>query len=90
MRGYFNLVLKNWSNQMKTALKALSAAAFAVLIASPALACNGGGNCENAPGQLKKNGVHGAPGPIVGAAGLPVLAVGYGVYWLVRRRRKSS
>jgi hypothetical protein len=41
---------------MKTALKALSAAAFAVMIASPALACNGGGNCENAPGQLKKMG----------------------------------
>jgi hypothetical protein len=31
--------------------------------------------------------VHGAPGPIAGA-GLPILAVGYGVYWLVRRRRK--
>jgi hypothetical protein len=29
----------------------------------------------------------GAPGPIAGA-GLPVLAVGYGVYWLIRRRRK--
>jgi hypothetical protein len=33
--------------------------------------------------------VHGAPGPIAGA-GLPVLALGYGVYWLVRRRRKSQ
>lgn len=75
---------------MKTALKALSAAAFAVMIASPALACNGRGNCENAPGQLKKGGVHGAPGPIAGAAGFPILAVGYGVYWLVRRRRKSG
>jgi hypothetical protein len=31
---------------------------------------------------------HGAPGPIAGA-GLPFLAVGYGVYWLVRRRRKA-
>jgi len=31
---------------------------------------------------------HGAPGPIAGA-GLPFLAVGYGVYWLVRRRRKK-
>ena len=34
-------------------------------------------------------GVHGAPGPIAGA-GLPVLAVGYGVYWLIRRRRNSQ
>jgi hypothetical protein len=32
---------------------------------------------------------HSAPGPIVGA-GLPFLAVGYGVYWLVRRRRKRG
>jgi hypothetical protein len=30
-----------------------------------------------------------APGPIAGA-GLPVLAVGYGVYWLIRRRRKAD
>jgi hypothetical protein len=30
----------------------------------------------------------GAPGPIAGA-GLPVLAVGYGAYWLVRRLRRS-
>jgi hypothetical protein len=26
----------------------------------------------------------GAPGPIAGA-GLPILAIGFGVYWLVRR-----
>jgi hypothetical protein len=34
----------------------------------------------------------GAPGPIIGA-GLPLLAVGgigYGVYWLVKRRRRKS
>jgi hypothetical protein len=54
--------------------------------ALPALAaCNGNGNCENAPGQVKK--YEGAPGPIAGA-GLPMLAIGYGVYWLVKRRRK--
>jgi hypothetical protein len=72
---------------MNAALKTLSAVAFASVIASPALACNGRGNCENAPGQNKPGRVHGAPGPIAGAAGLPILAVGYGVYWLVRRRR---
>jgi hypothetical protein len=49
-------------------------------------ACNGNGNCENAPGHNK---VHGAPGPVVGA-GLPVLAIGYGVYWLVKRKRRRS
>jgi hypothetical protein len=32
--------------------------------------------------------MHGAPGPIVGA-GLPVLAIGYGAYWLVRRYRRG-
>jgi hypothetical protein len=34
-------------------------------------------------------GMRGAPGPIVGA-GLPVLVVGYGVYWLIRRRRQRA
>jgi hypothetical protein len=33
--------------------------------------------------------VHPAPAPIAGA-GLPFLAVGYGVYWLVKRRRRKS
>lgn len=31
----------------------------------------------------------GVPGPIVGA-GLPILALGYGAYWLVRRYRRKS
>jgi hypothetical protein len=53
----------------------------------PAQACNGGGNCENAPGQNKH--VSGAPGPTAGA-GLPILAIGYGVYWLITRRRKPT
>jgi uncharacterized protein (TIGR03382 family) len=41
-----------------------------------------------APTHWKNGGVHGAPGPVVGA-GLPI-AVAYGVYWLVRRRRKAD
>ena len=30
-----------------------------------------------------------APGPIAGA-GLPILAVGYGAYWLINRFRRKS
>jgi hypothetical protein len=74
---------------MKIALSTLSAAALAftlMTVAPPALACNDNGNCVNAPGHNKDN-VSGVPGPIAGA-GLPVLAIGYGVYWLVKRRRK--
>jgi hypothetical protein len=44
------------------------------------------------PANWKDAGYHGAPGPIAGAglgAGLPFLAVGYGVYWLVRRSRRK-
>jgi hypothetical protein len=37
----------------------------------------------------KNGGLDGAPGPIAGA-GLPALAIGYGVYWLIKRRRKGS
>jgi hypothetical protein len=55
----------------------------------PAQACNDRGNCANAPGQNKPGSVSGAPGPIAGA-GLPILAIGYGVFWLIRRRRKPT
>jgi hypothetical protein len=75
---------------MKTTLGILSALALAftlIISAAPALACNGNGNCENAPGQVKK--AQGAPGPIAGA-GLPILAIGYGFYRLVKRRRKVN
>jgi hypothetical protein len=39
--------------------------------------------------DLKPGGVHGAPGPLMGAAGLPML-LAYGVYRLVRRRKGGS
>jgi hypothetical protein len=54
-----------------------------------AMACNGGGNCENAPGH-NKDTFAAAPGPIAGA-GLPVLAVVGAGYWAYRRfRRRRS
>jgi hypothetical protein len=37
----------------------------------------------------KDGGVHGVPGPLAGT-GLPFIAVGYGVYRLVRRRRRAN
>jgi hypothetical protein len=43
-----------------------------------------GGN----PTNWKDGGVHGVPGPLAGV-GLPFLAVGYGTYWLIRRRRRQ-
>jgi hypothetical protein len=50
----------------------------------PVLAGNGQGQNNNSQG-----GTRAAPGPVVGT-GLPVImAVGYGVYWLVRRRRRQ-
>jgi hypothetical protein len=72
---------------MRLALGNLSAAtlALALTLAAPAAqACKDRGACDSAPGHTK-----GAPGPIAGA-GLPILAVGYGVYWLVKRRRKAG
>ncbi|MFO1108736.1 MAG: hypothetical protein U1E61_06110 [Bradyrhizobium sp.] len=76
---------------MKFDVVKLPAAAFAFALALfvsslPASACNGNGNCENAPGQNKDP--KGAPAPLIGAS-IPGLALGYGAYWLIRRRRKA-
>jgi hypothetical protein len=68
--------------------KLLVASALLAAFCVPALAGNQNGQGQNNNNQ-GNGGVHGAPGPIAGA-GLPILAVGYGAYWLVRRYRRKS
>jgi hypothetical protein len=51
---------------------------------------NGNGNNGNGNNGNGNNGnVRGAPGPLIGA-GLPVLLIGGGIYWLVRRKNRAS
>lgn len=64
----------------------LKLAIVVFLFVSPALAKEHE-NPGKGDGSGGSRGEYGAPGPLVGA-GLPVLAIGYGVYWLVRRRLK--
>lgn len=74
-------------------MKAIVASVFlSILVLSPALADQGGipnGGVGNGNGNGNK--AHGAPAPLLGA-GIPglVIGLGYGAYWLVRRRRNAS
>ena len=72
----------------------LTSVVLTIGLLSPAFA-QSGQNGQNGPngqqgqnGQQGGSGIRSAPAPLIGA-GLPGLAVamGYGVYWLVRRRR---
>ena len=64
---------------------ALAAILLALLAADTAFACVSGSSspmCKGGP-------IDPAPGPIAGA-GLPVLAIGYGAYWLFKRRGNAD
>jgi hypothetical protein len=80
---------------MKTSLIALSfAAALSILsvssVPASAFCFFGFGDCGGNGGGAGGGGrIHPTPGPLAGA-GLPFIAVGYGVYWLVRRRRNTQ
>jgi len=66
-------------------MKALLVPLLLVALSAPALAQRGGsGNCVTTACTRP------APGPLMGAGLLPVLLIGGGVYWLVRRRRRAG
>jgi hypothetical protein len=62
----------------------LLALAGAVVFGTPNLA-----NAQTTTQNIRPAPVRGAPGPIAGA-GLSVLAVGFGAYWLIKRRRRKA
>jgi hypothetical protein len=67
-------------------MKAVLALPMALLLALsvPALAKDDKGDKGD-----KDKGVKGAPGPLVGA-GLPVILIGGGIYWIVRRQKQKK
>jgi hypothetical protein len=67
-------------------MKALLVPLLLLALSAPALAQ------RSPPGPcVTTTCVRGAPGPLIGVglASLPVLLIGGGVYWLVRRRRRA-
>jgi LPXTG-motif cell wall-anchored protein len=65
--------------------------ALLLALSVPALAQDNQGQNNNNQGQDNNDqggGGHGAPGPLMGA-GLPVLLIGGGIYWIVRRKKRS-
>jgi hypothetical protein len=75
-------------NSMKSIARILAGAATVAVLAWPAFSQNLVPLPVKPPVPVPLP-IHPAPGPIAGAS-LPFLAVGYGVYWLVRRRRRKA
>jgi hypothetical protein len=67
---------------MKAAIPSLL---LLLALSVPALAQrSGGGPCTT------NTCIHAAPGPLMGAGLFPVLLVGGGIYWLMRRKKTTS
>jgi LPXTG-motif cell wall-anchored protein len=67
-------------------MKTLLIPTLLLALSLPAFAQNQGGNRQ---GGNSQGGYRGAPGPVIGA-GLPLLLIGGGIYWLARRRKKAT
>jgi hypothetical protein len=78
-----------FSHEYQFAEKLVMKAVFISMILLLALSIPASaGNNQGQQGQNGGSGAHGAPGPLVGA-GLPVLLIGGGIYWIVRRKKAS-
>jgi LPXTG-motif cell wall-anchored protein len=64
-------------------VKTLLIPVLLLTLSLPALAAGGNNNDQG------QNKTRGAPGPVIGA-GLPLLLIGGGIYWIVRRRKKAT
>ena len=73
---------------MKNVTRLLSACALALLLAAVSLPLFATPTLAQ-PVPCSNCSPKGAPGPIAGA-GLPILAVGYGIYWMIKRRRRAD
>ena len=75
---------KDWENLNRKALAFLRLASIRLMLRK---LCNPA--CKNDKDKEDKGDkMRGAPGPLVGA-GLPVLLIGGGIYWIVRRQKQK-
>ena len=88
--GHFSVLVLPWmgptgNDSMKRIGRILAGGAMVAVVAVTALPVL----AQRAPSPSPTPVTRPAPGPIAGAS-LPVLVVGFGVYWLVKRRGRKA